>query len=60
MDERMYERALTHLDMCFGLIDNTYSEFDRANYTDLPVFARRLALGERSLELYESIMNWSP
>lgn len=59
MNEQMYRQALKHLDMCYMLVDNTYPEFSRANYKDLPIFARRLALGERSAELYEAIMNWS-
>ena len=59
MDERMYRQALRQLDMCYTLVDNTYSEFDRNNYKDLPELTKRLAKGERTIELYEAIMNWT-
>ena len=59
MDEYMYRQALRYLNACYALIDNTYSEFKRENYKDLPELSKRLAKGERSLDLYEAIMNFA-
>ena len=57
MNEQMYRQALKQLDMCYTLVDNTYSEFNRVNYKDLPELTKRLAKGEQTVELYEAIMN---